>query len=285
VFDAAGLPEGNSGVFLLNDVFVRDRATATTEWAAVGNTDPLGRPTVAPAISADGRFVAFYSGSATLDGDINRIDDVFVRDRGGAVDAEPPILTVPAEITVDATSPDGAMVAFVTSAIDNVDGAVAVTCSPESGSIFPVGATTVTCSTTDAAGNTATATFAVTVRPFLVSFARFKVEIEIELDEIELKALFRLGAASDGIRPASEAVTLRVGTFEVTIPAGSFLDDGDGRFRARRHGDARIRPKDGGFEFSIDLPRNVVPLLGPGVEVTLTVGNDRGSTTALVETH
>lgn len=282
-FEAFGLPEGNGGSI---DIFVRDRQTHTTELASVDAAGVLAGQSTASAISAEGRVVAFASSSATLvTGDTNGADDVFVRDRGAAADTEPPVLTVPADITVDATSPDGAMVAFVASAVDNVDGVVAVTCAPESGSVFGVGPTTVTCSATDAAGNRATATFVATVRPFFVSFAMFKVEIEIEPDKIELKALFRLGAASDGIRPASEAVMLRIGTFEVAIPAGSFLHDGDGRFRARRHGDARIRPKDGGFEFRIHLSRDVVPLLGPGAEVSLNVGNDRGSTTALVETR
>ena len=39
-----------------------------------------------------------------------------------------------------------------------------VTCTPASGSTFPLGATTVSCSATDKAGNTATGTFAVTVQ-------------------------------------------------------------------------------------------------------------------------
>ena len=273
-FDSFALP-GNSG-----DVLIHDREARTTELASVTDVPSTTATSHAPAISADGRFVVFYHFPT---------GDVFVRDRGGLADGAPPILTVPAEITADATSPDGAMVAFVASAIDDVDGVVAVACSPESGSIFPVATTTVTCSATDAAGNTGTATFDVTVRPFFAPFAAFNAEVEIELDEIELKALFTLGATSDGIQPKSEPVTLRVGPFEVTIPAGSFLDDGHGRVRARVHVDgfefdARIRPEDGGFEFKIDLPRDLAALLGPTVEVSLTIGNDRGLATARVET-
>jgi Tol biopolymer transport system component len=285
-FDAFGLPEGNTGS---EDVFVHNLETHTTELISVKNVDPLGRPSLAPAISADGRFVAFFSSSGTVvEGDTNPGEDVFVRDRGGFADAAPPILTVPAEITVDATSPDGAMVAFVVSAIDDVDGVVAVTCSPESGSIFPVGTTTVACSATDAAGNTGRATFVVTVKPFFARFAAFKAEIEIEVDEIELKAFFRLGAASDGIQPKTEAVTLTVGAFEVTLPPGSFRDDGNGRVRARVQVDgfkfdARIRREDRGFEFRINLPRDQAALLGPTAEVSLTIGNDRGLATAFVE--
>jgi hypothetical protein len=46
---------------------------------------------------------------------------------------------------------------------DIVDGAVTVTCSPASGSTFPIGTTTVTCSATDARNNTSSTSFTVTV--------------------------------------------------------------------------------------------------------------------------
>jgi hypothetical protein len=46
---------------------------------------------------------------------------------------------------------------------DNCAGPVTVVCLPASGSVFPVGTTTVTCTATDAAGNEARCSFAVTV--------------------------------------------------------------------------------------------------------------------------
>src|SRR5213076_1842373 len=52
---------------------------------------------------------------------------------------------------------------YTTSAVDIVDGALAVSCTPASGSTFPLGATTVTCAATDARGNGRTASFTVTV--------------------------------------------------------------------------------------------------------------------------
>src|SRR6185312_14118846 len=50
------------------------------------------------------------------------------------------------------------------SATDAVDGTDAVTCAPASGSTLPLGHTTVTCSSADAAGNGATSQFDVFVR-------------------------------------------------------------------------------------------------------------------------
>ncbi len=79
------------------------------------------------------------------------------------VDTTPPVLNLPVDITVEATGPSGATVTYTTSATDDVDGPITPTCTPASGSPFPVGATTVTCSATDAAGNTASGGFTVTV--------------------------------------------------------------------------------------------------------------------------
>jgi len=80
-------------------------------------------------------------------------------------DTTAPTLTFPSDMTVQATGPSGAVVTFSASASDLVDGSVPVTCSPASGSTFPVDATTVTCSTADKAGNSASASFKVTVTP------------------------------------------------------------------------------------------------------------------------
>lgn len=68
-------------------------------------------------------------------------------------DVTPPVVTVESR-TVEATGPDGAVVAYDASAVDNVDGPLTPTCEPPSGSQFPLGTTTVDCEATDAAGNT-----------------------------------------------------------------------------------------------------------------------------------
>lgn len=58
-------------------------------------------------------------------------------------------------------------------AVDETDGAVEVVCMPEPGSLFAHGSTTVTCVAHDAAGNTATSTFAIGI--VIVEPAAYKV--------------------------------------------------------------------------------------------------------------
>ena len=79
-------------------------------------------------------------------------------------DTRAPVLTLPATINVPATMPTGAVVAFVASAVDIVDGAIGVSCAPASGSVFPAGDTTVTCSAADRSGNPVGGSFRVHVR-------------------------------------------------------------------------------------------------------------------------
>ena len=81
----------------------------------------------------------------------------------GGRDATPPTLTVE-DVYEDGTSPAGAVVTYEVSVVDDADPNPAVACDPESGSMFPLLLTTVSCTATDAAGNTARATFNVIVK-------------------------------------------------------------------------------------------------------------------------
>jgi hypothetical protein len=81
-------------------------------------------------------------------------------------DTTAPVVTVPADIP--AVEPSGASGAGVTfgpaTADDLVDGTVATDCDPASGSVFPLGVTTVECRATDAHGNEGQARFTITVQ-------------------------------------------------------------------------------------------------------------------------
>lgn len=78
------------------------------------------------------------------------------------MDTTAPTITCPSNMTVQATSAEGAIVNFSAVASDNC-GSAEVTYEPEPGSTFPIGVTTVQCTATDDAGNESTCSFDVTV--------------------------------------------------------------------------------------------------------------------------
>src|SRR5439155_952149 len=117
--DATNLVAGDTNG--TTDVFVHDRQTATTERVSVNGFS------AGPALSADGRFVAFHStGSNLVAGDTNGATDVFVHDRqtgttervSGASDG-----TQGNDASAGpALSADGGLVAFHSSATNLVAG-------------------------------------------------------------------------------------------------------------------------------------------------------------------
>jgi hypothetical protein len=80
-------------------------------------------------------------------------------------DTRPPTITRPPDITQEATGAPGAQVAYPAPVARDVGGPAnpTVTCTPASGSNFPRGTSVVNCSATDAAGNTASTSFNVSV--------------------------------------------------------------------------------------------------------------------------
>lgn len=110
------------------DVFVRDRRLGTTTRVSVGPSGAEGDgASGAPAISADGRYVAFASDAANLvPGDTNRMEDVFVHDRSTGrttrVSVGPRGAQGNGSSSEPAISADGRYVAFDTSADNLVPG-------------------------------------------------------------------------------------------------------------------------------------------------------------------
>ena len=78
------------------------------------------------------------------------------------VDTTPPVIICSADQVIECTSPGGAGAVVGATATDNCSIAVAPSCIPPSGN-FPIGSTTVTCTTTDASGNSSLCKSTVTV--------------------------------------------------------------------------------------------------------------------------
>jgi len=70
----------------------------------------------------------------------------------------------------------------------------------------------------------------------LVTFSAFNAELEISgggTERFEVIGRFTLGAASNGINPLTEPVTLQLGTSSLSIPSGSFTKNARGQYTFR----------------------------------------------------
>ena len=79
------------------------------------------------------------------------------------VDSVPPVIMGLKDLIVEADSDQGAAAFYDVTAADDVDETPVLKVSRPSGSVFPLGVTTVTCTATDRSGNVASGSFKVTV--------------------------------------------------------------------------------------------------------------------------
>ena len=161
------------------------------------------------------RYFRLFMNSATKEPTINEVAVHY--------EQRPPVITVPADISTEATGPAGASVSFTASAVDDKDGAVPVTLTPASESTFPVGRTKVTATATDSGGNVATQTFYVEVKDTLPPSLSLPGDMVVEATGPDGAAATFTGSAHDVVSgdvtvvfsPASGA-TFPLGTTTVT---------------------------------------------------------------------
>jgi HYR domain/Kelch motif len=162
---AATLPDGTVlitggftafpfGGVTLNSAEIYDPGTGT--FAATGSMpNARGRFVAASLLSGD----VLVAGGLSESGVLNQAEAFTLE----LVDTEPPVLSIPGDMSVITQDPQGTNVFFSVTATDDVDASPEVVCSPQAGSLFPLGTTPVTCTATDDFSNVATATFNVTV--------------------------------------------------------------------------------------------------------------------------
>jgi Tol biopolymer transport system component len=122
---AANLVAGDTNDTI--DVFVHDRQSGVTTRVSVGSDGAQGNGiSEAPALSADGRYVAFQSAASTLvPGDTNGAFDVFVHDRVTGTTSRASVATggeqTGASSGLPSLSADGRLVAFSSSGYLTLD--------------------------------------------------------------------------------------------------------------------------------------------------------------------
>ena len=162
-------------------------------------------------------------------------------------DTASPVLTLPGNITVTATNSTGQVVTWFASAIDSRDGSLTPSCSPASGSLFAPGTTTVTCTATDAAGNSASGTFTISV---VWSWSGLLSPIvdggTYRLGRV-LSLKFRLTGASAGVTNLAAHLTL----YKISNGAAGTPIDADSAGNADSGNQFRYDASTGTYEFNL----------------------------------
>jgi hypothetical protein len=180
------------------------------------------------------------------------------------IDNQPPVIgPCPADINVT-ESPTGSGTAIVNytppTATDNCG--ATVVCSPASGTAFPVGSTTVTCTATDPSNQTSTCSFSVTVNPACTLTCPASVSVNNDPGQC--------GAAVTFSDPAT---TGNCGAITCSPPSGSFFPIGTTTVTCT----AASGP---GCTFTVTVVDNTPPVIT--CPANITVGNDAGQCSAVV---
>jgi YVTN family beta-propeller protein len=315
--DAVAVTPDGKHVYVANansaNVSVIDTTTNT-----VGPTISVaGLSRTAVAVTPDGTHVYVASYPNGGGGNIYVIDTA-------TNTVEPTVITVGNAPNAVAVTPDGKHVYVANTNSANVSvidtttnppsvmatvgvgaGAAGVAVTPDGKHVYVTNAYVSTVSVIDTASNLVVGNpipvgnnpIAVAIVPpsSCIPFLAFNAKLEIDLehkpnkDHFELLSSFTLGSASNGTNPVTEAITLQIGTFTTTIPAGSFKEIG-GIFVF--HGviggarlEALIAPT-GSSRYALVAAAQDANLTGTvnPVPVTLTIGDDCGtaSVTALI---
>ena len=127
----------------------------------------------------------------------------------------------------------------------------------------------------------------------MTPFASFSANIKAEIgpnvaeNELEVKGNFTLAEGSS-INPLNEPVVIKIGGFEITIPAGSFKwfehpknpEKNDFRFEGTIEGvsvEMKIKPLgSGNYEFKFEAEELNLSWITDSVTARLTIGDDFG---------
>jgi len=151
------------------EIIAEDDEIINTLTAVASSQGEINLPWIIPKDTEPGNYTvkitdAFSSVSTTFEFEIDgNIIPGTESIQEPIPDTLPPVITIPNNIAINATSNNPSPVTFSVTATDDTDGTLTPTCSYNSGDDFPIGVTTVTCDVTDAAGNTESKSFTVTL--------------------------------------------------------------------------------------------------------------------------
>jgi hypothetical protein len=190
-------------------------AGAIVTYTAPTATDLVDGPVAATCLPASAATFPLGDTIVTCDASDTHGNSASATFKVTVRDTTAPALSLPASLVEEATSADGAVVAFTASAQDLVDGTVVVTCSPASGSTFALATTTVSCSAADVRNNTASGSFTITVQDTTPP------SIDVHLDVGPIEATGPGGAAANYESPSTHDLVDGLGTATCLPATGS----------------------------------------------------------------
>jgi beta-lactamase superfamily II metal-dependent hydrolase/predicted extracellular nuclease len=180
-------------------------------------------------------------------------------------DTTTPVLTLPADITAEASGAT-TVVNYSATAADAADGPIAPLCSPASDSPFPVGTTTVNCTATDPHGNGASGSFTVTITDHTAPAVTVPADVTREATGGATPVTFTSSALDlvDGSVASSCAPPSGFGFPVGTTPVNCTATDG--------HGNA------GTGSFSVTVTDHTAPAITVPANITATATTPSGAT-------
>jgi YVTN family beta-propeller protein len=250
----------NAGQFAGNGT-VQVIATATN--TVVTTIPSVGTNLVGVAVTPDGSKLYVTDASAFSSVEV-------IATTTNTVITSIPVGSIPTGVAV---TPDGSKVFVANQSSDNVS-VIATATNRVIGSPIPVGNTPIA--------------FGKFIQPVRLAhvFSAFAAQLTVypNQKEFSINSNFTLGASSSGINPPTEPVTLKIGSFTITIPPGSFVNaglPGYSTFVGVINGvslTVLIKQVSGNNYIFGVIAKNVSLTIQNPVSVTLTIGNDTGTT-------
>lgn len=145
-------------------------------------------------------------------------------------DTTPPAISVPLDLTIEATGPDGGMADFIVTALDIADLSPTMVCLEAGGKMvtsgstsFPLGRTVVTCTASDASGNSASGSFSVVVVDTTPPSIRVPSNQTVEATDPSGTTLSLLASATDLVDNSTAAICSTVGTQQPVTPGATMF--------------------------------------------------------------
>ncbi len=209
--------------------------------------------------------------------------DVVVSNSGGSItssvvmlatiDTTAPILSLPANLTVNRATTAATVVGYSAVATDACEGAVAIICVPASGSTFPPGVTLVSCQAHDSGNNTNTATFNVTVQEVVITvtnrvYAAYRTDLTNGYVYVDADVM-----AGSPVRASQRALGYREVDYKSQVPGTLFFNQAvpatNGNTVAYDYSTQTAKTNQVGFWVDKDVPF----VIGPDGKAYITDGH------------